>query len=345
MFAARFIEQLVKLSGLRDRTALNRCIMETVVDMVQPEMAILYRIMQGGQRILLQVVGHHDGKSIEILDAYLPIAQLVHPLETNGLIRNCVLDKQPKEMMGEFGICRLCIPVSGDKNIRFVLELHISRPLQEKQSLLNSLLTVFSNHIGLIDYSETDTLTGLMNRKTFDEHMFRILGRAHEDVPEKVSFLPKRRKGGTADSNEGKTHWLVVADIDHFKQVNDSHGHLVGDEVLIQIARLMRETLRVEDQLFRFGGEEFVAILQPASAHDVLDVLQRIRQTVEHHVFAHVGHITISLGVTAITEGDTATHLLDRADEALYYAKEHGRNQVCSYEMLHASTQAKPSVA
>ena len=186
-----------------------------------------------------------------------------------------------------------------------------------------------SNHIALLDYGETDTLTGLANRKTFDKHLFEVLGHAAADEPQCDGVIAHRRKG----SPEGQ-YWLAVSDIDHFKAINDAHGHLIGDEVLVMFARLIREGFRFQDQVFRFGGEEFVAVLQPTSREDVHAVFDRLRASVESHVFSRVGHITVSVGYSRLRPHDTPSDIIDRADEALYYVKQHGRNGVACYEEL-----------
>jgi diguanylate cyclase (GGDEF)-like protein len=127
-----------------------------------------------------------------------------------------------------------------------------------------------------------------------------------------------------------------MLDIDHFKRVNDNFGHLIGDEVLLLLARLMRSTFRFHDQLYRFGGEEFVVLMHCSQNGQAQAAFERLRNNTEQHIFPQVGHITISVGFTEIRRGDTPSGAFERADKAVYYAKEHGRNQVCNYESLIA---------
>jgi diguanylate cyclase (GGDEF)-like protein len=140
--------------------------------------------------------------------------------------------------------------------------------------------------------------------------------------------------------------WLCVVDIDHFKRVNDSFGHLFGDEVLLRMGELMRKTFRGGDRLFRFGGEEFVVILNAADETLAATSFNRFRASVEKHEFPQVGQVTCSIGFTAVSNMDVPTDVVGRADEALYFAKENGRNQVCCYERLVAEGAiAKPVAA
>ena len=134
-------------------------------------------------------------------------------------------------------------------------------------------------------------------------------------------------------------------DIDKFKTINDRFGHLIGDEVLILMANLMRESFRVQDKLFRFGGEEFVALIRPAEFSHATRTFERFRTHVEAFNFPQVGRVTISIGFTRIKLGDTASKILDSADEALYWAKEHGRNQSHAYETLIAEGKLQQPAA
>jgi diguanylate cyclase (GGDEF)-like protein len=125
-----------------------------------------------------------------------------------------------------------------------------------------------------------------------------------------------------------------MIDIDHFKRVNDNYGHLIGDEVLLLLARLMRSHFRFQDQVYRFGGEEFVVLMRCHGEPEAFKVLERLRILTQQHLFPQVGTITISIGFTEIKAGDSPSGAFERADKAVYYAKEHGRNQACSFAGL-----------
>ncbi len=210
----------------------------------------------------------------------------------------------------------------------------------EQVEKISSLAQMYANQVRLLDYSELDSLTRLLNRKTFDETFDRLLMAASNNIPD--GGFDDRRDGLTDDTPA----WLCVIDIDHFKRVNDSFGHLFGDEVLLRMGDLMRKTFRGGDRLFRFGGEEFVVILNAANQALAESGFDRFRQSVESHEFPQVGKVTCSIGFTAVSNTDVPTDVVGRADEALYYAKEHGRNQVCCYEILVAEGAiAKPVAA
>jgi len=130
-----------------------------------------------------------------------------------------------------------------------------------------------------------------------------------------------------------------MLDIDHFKRVNDRHGHLVGDQILSNIAGRVRGELRVNDIMGRYGGEEFAVVLPETCSPDIIHVAERLRESIASRPFhTEKGHvrITISIGLTCLM-GErqiTVERLLDEADQALYEAKRRGRNRTVSYKWV-----------
>jgi diguanylate cyclase (GGDEF)-like protein len=126
---------------------------------------------------------------------------------------------------------------------------------------------------------------------------------------------------------------VLVVDIDHFKPINDTHGHLIGDEVLVAVATCLRRELRGHDGLGRFGGDEFVAILEQLAPAAAEQVGERLRSAVSSLQVADRLSITVSIGLAHGNADDTAGDiqgLLERADAALYLAKSSGRNRLCT---------------
>lgn len=121
---------------------------------------------------------------------------------------------------------------------------------------------------------------------------------------------------------------ILILDIDHFKEVNDTFGHLVGDLVLTQLAGILKSCVRESDTVGRWGGEEFLVILPHTRLEDAKKVAEKIRITVEKTKFQKAGHITCSVGAASFCGGDNSEELLSRADKALYHAKSGGRNRV-----------------
>ena len=159
----------------------------------------------------------------------------------------------------------------------------------------------------------TDKLTKVYNRHYLDKHLNRLV----------VSSLEKR-----------KPLALMMIDIDHFKSVNDTHGHLAGDQVLQQMPKRILQSVRATDMVARFGGEEFAIILPDTTLSQAAEVAERIRKRVDQIEFDIPNnklHCTISIGVSMIMPGDTPEKLIGRADKALYHVKSTGRNKVAVF--------------
>lgn len=238
----------------------------------------------------------------------------------------------------------LWLPVWMHDKVTTCLEITQSRSFSvHKLEVLKGIFQVYQNYQSLLDYSERDALTGLFNRKTFDEQFSRhaLTGFASGRPGTIIESLPPEE--GSVPG-EPVQQWLAVVDIDHFKQVNDRFGHLYGDEVLILIANVLRSSFRSHDRIFRFGGEEFVVLLRSTTLATAHKVFNRFRLAVQEYNFPQVGRVTVSLGFVSTTRG-SSVEILGQADQALYYAKEHGRNQVCFYDDLVASGELTAKVA
>ena len=137
---------------------------------------------------------------------------------------------------------------------------------------------------------------------------------------------------------------VLMMDLDHFKSVNDTHGHLMGSHVLSEVGRLIRESIRTEDVSARYGGEEFLAYLSERSADEALQAAERVRRTIEREPISLDGvtvRVTISIGIATFPEhGKDIESLVGRADRELYRAKESGRNRVCGAALHDTRTGA-----
>lgn len=211
-----------------------------------------------------------------------------------------------------------------DERVGRALELgvndYICRPL-DRQELLARLRTQvkrkrYNDHLRAsvtrtIEMAVIDGLTGLHNRRYLDSHLQTLFERA----------MTRRRPLS-----------MMIADLDHFKHVNDSYGHDIGDTVLREAARRLRQNVRGIDLACRYGGEEFVIVMPETPGEIAEKVAERIRAQIEGALFEAGGKslpITASFGISTLTWGnDTLDAMIKRADEALYRAKNAGRNQV-----------------
>ncbi len=157
----------------------------------------------------------------------------------------------------------------------------------------------------ILRMAETDKLTGLYNREKLDYVLAQLI-------------QVKSDKNGLS---------VMILDIDHFKSINDQYGHLEGDRVLTSLAIELQQSMRNEDIVARWGGEEFVVVCVNASLTTAMALAQRLRANIANMTISGK-HLTISVGVAQRQLDDNAESLLDRADTALYKAKRDGRNRV-----------------
>ena len=321
-------DHLADLTGYRDRDVMDVTLVTAIREMLRPRALGIYRCVgePGDERWLTRArAGLAD--AVPTADpAWLPLDQL--PPLAQHAVRHDAFQRQAM-VMHPGPPCVCIFPLTTEHEALGVLEIETDAPLDTaSQRLVSSVLRLYRNFHSLLDYSERDTLTGLLNRKTFDESFL------------KATAGPAAAFTGDADSRKAfdtSGCWLGMIDIDHFKRVNDDFGHLIGDEVLLLLARLIRSSFRSHDQLYRFGGEEFVVLMRCGSDADAALAFERLRHNTEGYVFPQVGRITVSIGFTRVKPGDTPSGAFERADKAVYIAKGRGRNQVQSHADLVAS--------
>ena len=190
--------------------------------------------------------------------------------------------------------------------------------LQTKLNCAETMLKEQADEIATyMSEARTDPLTNLPNRRAFDEGLARRMAewRRH-----------------------GRPLSILMVDIDHFKQVNDRHGHQIGDDVLRRIADVLRCTMRESDVVARFGGEEMAVILSGTDSSEACQAAQRVRRAIEQATFVLGGRplkVTVSVGAAQCDAEENVTRLVKRADDALYAAKQAGRNRAFWHDGIH----------
>ncbi len=183
------------------------------------------------------------------------------------------------------------------------LEKRLKEQKSENHKIVNSPKKVVVSK----EMDRFDTLTGALSRKVFNE----IIG---------IKVMEAKHRGTPLG--------MIIFDIDYFKKINDRYGHLVGDNVLKEVAQIVKSNIRESEYFVRWGGEEFVILLPNTNLHGTKMVAEKLRRAVESHQFRDIERLTCSFGVTVLKKEDTITSFIKRADEALYEAKKGGRNQV-----------------
>lgn len=319
------LQHLEVLTRYRDTSLLKVSLMNTMLSLTKVAEVRLFDVIDNEGEFLLALSAWSEGGEV-LGGSDMPLDDQIEAVEPGSRIDRALRTRSQVSMDDE-GRYETSVPILlADKPIA-IFECVSSHPMTgHEQDVLEGVIGVFRNYLDLLHDSQHDTLTGLLNRKTF-EHGFVALLTPNRQMPLR---LDEQRQ-------LVNNHWLAVVDIDHFKRINDQLGHLYGDEVLILMANLMRRSFRRHDRLYRFGGEEFVILMRNVGEGGVHRKLEHFREVVEQYHFPQIGRVTISVGYAAVAATDTSSAVIGKADEALYFAKAHGRNQVCCYEQLISS--------
>ncbi|MHC4780583.1 MAG: sensor domain-containing diguanylate cyclase [Planctomycetota bacterium] len=197
---------------------------------------------------------------------------------------------------------------------------------KELAQVLSDMVAVALHNAQLYHRSIVDGLTQVYSRGHFDVHLVQEVARAKR-------FLQKEEKEAKPDAKTNRFVSLVMVDIDHFKEFNDTYGHQVGDAVLRSVAKTLYDCVRTMDIVARYGGEEFALVFPETKKEDAVHIAERLRAAVEKNRVEVRGHdplsVTISLGVATFPhDAGDIRDLVAKADQAMYRAKEGGRNRV-----------------
>ncbi|HIJ85420.1 MAG: hypothetical protein HW380_1416 [Magnetococcales bacterium] len=320
MVPEEIVPYLVEMTGQSDRVGLIAHLVKTLNKFTSASQVRFFDIHQkaikGGQEGKLQVESVLveplcPNEEVITMDSLPGLGKLIR--QTSHLFMPFMHIKSGENEQLLFAM------VEGSKvhSILHLDSIHFTTP---DEMLAKLFWDMYINLERTIRAKDQDPLTGLLNRRSFDETITNIL-----DVNAQIHEI--NRAGGTGAC-------LAVFDIDHFKRVNDTFGHAIGDEVLILFAQQMQRIFRVADILYRFGGEEFLVILLKVDAPMALAALERFRETIANYRFPQVETVTVSIGFVMVNGQDFPPELIEKADKALYYSKENGRNQVNNFDDL-----------
>jgi len=324
------LQSIVEMTRQRDLDSLEYSLVATIAELVPAHRISLHKLLGDDshdrlEEVVQLFIDMDSKREVSYEWYYEPKIFTV-----NKYIKQC-LDKLKIVSYKDKGSKYLLMPISLGDKIVGLLSIESKQNLSEFETLIDGFTKIYGNYLYILNESERDKLTGLFNRRTFDIKLRRLLKmqrEKQEGYADSKNVDEKRKQKGISCT------WLVILDIDHFKAVNDTFGHLYGDEVILLISQKMKECFRNTDLLFRFGGEEFVIILEPLPANKAHTILDNFRKTIADHNFPQISTVTISIGYAMIRENDYPRTILNLADKALYYAKEHGRNCIYNFESL-----------
>lgn len=326
------LKHMVDMTGHRDHAMLDISVISAVQELAGAALTRILTITTvSGQQYLRSRASIAKGGAARLEDVH--DGALGDAVASLPELKRCLAEHQASaEAMAPDGMRVLWLPIWFGDKATTCLEIRDDKAFShDTVYVIGGIVGVYRNFQNLLDYSERDSLTGLLNRKTFDDQLARMLQNGHERDP-RLPGMPERRQ-----QHGQEKQWLAVVDVDHFKAVNDKFGHLYGDEVLILIANLLQSSFRAQDRVFRFGGEEFVVLLRSTTLDNAWKIIERFRTNVEGHDFPQVGQVTVSVGFVSISAYESPVVTLGHADQALYYAKSNGRNRACHYDDLVAN--------
>lgn len=327
-------ESVIHITEGRDKRALEKSLTEALSDFIKCEALVFLRMPPNPDDGYLEVASSIPKGAFKDRLGVIPVEYGDHRISQDESIVECIDKNEVISDKKSFSV-RTLFPVSANGVVIGVMDIYGYKRSEMEDKIVCGFLRIYGNFIAIINDNERDTLTGLLNRKTFDAQLSLLLSGSTEN--NNVSSIESERRTGKDDA----CYWVGLLDIDHFKSINDTFGHIFGDEVLLLFANLMLKTFRNTDLLFRYGGEEFVVVLSPTTVSDAHAVFERFRSNLELFSFPQVGRVTVSIGIVNIHEQDHSTTILEHADQALYYAKEHGRNKVCDYNELIKSGEIR----
>lgn len=329
------------------RTILNHVVSITESrDMEILEISLLWTIYEliECKRVYF-VKGSSDDSKYRNVSSYGPDGYTDHSdIDMNPELKNLALsllhghDKQADRIQTGSYSGFIVLPVDIRWNQIGFIALEMPHNADTGIHLLEGFGRIYQNYVSLLVDNQTDTLTGILNRKTFDDRIMKLVELKKTQVKPGNDYDNERRTGSP------ERFWLGIFDIDDFKKVNDTFGHIYGDEILILVSRIMQSVFRTDDMKFRFGGEEFIIVMKGDNPGAVFSVFERFRNDVAGYSFPQTGRITVSIGIVEITGEESPSVFVGCADKAMYYAKEHGKNMTCFYNDLVERGLIAPAV-
>ena len=319
--APRLLDKLVSMTAIHDVELMEFSLLKTLEEFLRPQELLILKLDRNG-RPCYQLRLRQEKYEI-ILDSISLSDEILAAIE---IVRST---KQPfNRQLDSTRLLTVWHVLQSKSHEIFLVTITGIQVSKQDAYMINGLLGVYRNFFAVLSDAQRDQLTGLSNRKTFDD----VINKIYFQRP--LSTEPVLIERRSEDEIASPEFWIGMADLDNFKRINDTWGHLYGDEVLLLMSQLMQGHFRENDYLFRFGGEEFVIIIRTQNEEQARRAFERFRVAMETHSFPQVGQVTVSIGVAKMDPSIFSATLLDHADKALYHAKQNGRNQVCFYDNL-----------
>ena len=338
---ATLTEHLIKLTDHRERDLLELTLSKALIDLLPLQRVLVAKVVreEGADRWLevTTLDARGGGKVVDPLRvdfSALPALQ-----DFKDRLR-CIETHQQVEVAwaGENGPRITYLPLLDHlRNTEDgVLEIHSAQALDSGQlQLVTQLLHVFRNMYNLLAYSDRDGLTGLLNRKSLDDTFYSAVLEEMDEGQGKPEILDSATVPGQERRHRvPPNYWLGTVTVDAFGAIGEKGGHLIAEEVLLLVARILNNPFRTYDRIYRLGGEQFAVLMHCPEEALVLAAYERFRANMEKFKFPQIGHATACGGFTRVSPQDSPSTALERAERAVDHAKHLGGNRVFSYAEL-----------
>ena len=323
------ITSLVELTRLRDQDAIRNKLMSALLEISEASWLVLCRMEREHENPVVEVTNRIPNPSSEKAIQHFP----TELFERTELFEGCRDGGTPVWVQDLDNYQSIIFQLPNSSRHHEFVVVFDERVDGRTERIISSVLDLYDNFLGLVIENTQDPLTRLYNRGAFDIDLPATLLRINEFDERRAHPRPQQKR-----------HFLAMMDLDHFKRINDTFGHLYGDEVILIFSSILREQMGDFDRIYRYGGEEFAVILHDITRDEVETLMERLRRAVESYEFPQVGQVTVSIGVAELKNNHLPSSLLDFADQALYHSKDSGRNRVSFFEDM-APTQVEPEAA
>lgn len=328
-------EHLIQLTDHRERQHLEFALARALIELLPIQRVVVSCVRHElGERRWFEVASLDARGGGQVADPLRADFKRLKPLEDAPDRLRCLQQDDRLEVAwaGEHGprIAYFPLYARSQSDDEGVLEIHSAAPLSEdERETVGQLHHVYRNMHRLLAYSDRDALTGFLNRKSLDDAYYTAVleeldGKARDEV--RSAGIEQERRHRVPPS-----YWLGTMAIDHFDALGGQHGHLIREEVLLLVARLIGNTFRAHDRLYRLGGEQFAVLFHCPEEALAFGAFERLRAHAEKFHFPQVGRVTLSAGFSRVLADDSPSTSLERAEQALEFARKSGHNKVCSH--------------
>lgn len=350
-----YIEHIVRLTDHRDRDLLELTLSKALLDLLPVSRIVIARVMlEDGENRWLEVARLDARGGGRVVDPLRVDFQSLVILEDAADRLKCLQLRDRVEIAwaGPDGPRITMLPLFSQlrDDDQGVLELHSEGPLsQENLQMVDNLRRIYRNMYSLLEYSDRDAMTGLLNRKSLGDAFYSAV---LEDLEEAAGArFDDALSGQERRHRVPANYWLGCANIDNFDLIVERYGRAVAEDMLARVSRMLSNTFRTYDRLYRLGGDQFGVLLHCPDEALVLGAFERFRANVEKYNFSRVGRVTVSCGFTTVLSDDSPGSCIEKTEKAMDFARRSGGNKACSYLGLarrgffgESVPQAQPSL-